>query len=309
MTLPYRGRFAPSPTGPLHFGSLLTALASYLEAKARGGQWLVRIEDVDLPRALPGAADGILRTLEHLGFAWDGPVLYQSRRTDAYAAALDQLKQGRLLYPCSCSRREIARDARLYGEDGAAIYPGTCRHVRHCQNRQVAWRLTVADETIEFVDGVQGPITQHLGREVGDFVLERADGLHAYQLAVTVDDEFQGVSDVVRGADLLMSTPRQICLQRCLGFTTPKYFHLPVVTNARGEKWSKQTLAPAIDLSSSPRLLAHALSFLGQPVPEDLAGQTLSDVWAWAMEHWSLARVPRRRQICDETWVSLSGHR
>ncbi len=298
----YRGRFAPSPTGPLHFGSLVAAVGSYLDARSQRGEWLVRMEDVDASRNVPGAAEDILRTLAAYGFEWDGPVLWQSARGEAYAEALERLKAHDLAYACACSRKEVADSATRPAVDGGLVYPGTCRDGLPAGRSARAWRLRVPDGGLSFVDRLQGALAQQLGRDVGDFVLRRADGLFAYQLAVTVDDEFQGISDVVRGADLLASTPRQICLQRCLGFSTPRYAHLPVVGNAAGEKLSKQTLAPALDLAQAPAMLVQALLFLGQAVPAALARADLGEVWRWAHAHWSFAAIPRQPII---PWASL----
>jgi len=290
----YRGRFAPSPTGPLHFGSLVAAVGSYLDARAHGGEWLVRMEDADTPRNVPGAADGILKTLEAFGFEWEGPVLWQSRRSDAYAEALERLRAAGLAYGCACSRKEIADSATRAASDGGLAYPGTCRNGPVHGRRVRSWRLRVGDEEIAFSDRVQGRQVQNIERDVGDFVLLRADGLYAYQLAVAVDDEFQGISDVVRGADLIASTPRQIWLQRCLNYATPRYAHLPVATNAAGEKLSKQTRAPALRPDQAGRALAAALAFLGQAVPPDVARAGLRDLWDWALRHWSFADIPRQ---------------
>ncbi|MCB4360440.1 tRNA glutamyl-Q(34) synthetase GluQRS [Quatrionicoccus australiensis] len=297
MNSVYRGRFAPSPTGPLHFGSLVAAVGSYLDARTQGGAWLLRMEDVDTTRNVPGAADSILATLEAFGFAWDGPVLWQSTRLEAYAAALEQLKTAGLAYPCACSRKEIADSATRPAADGGMLYSGTCRAGLAPGRAARAWRLRVENAAISFVDRVQGRQEQQLARDVGDFVLRRADGLFAYQLAVTVDDDFQGISDIVRGADLLASTPRQIWLQRCLGFATPAYAHLPVASNAAGEKLSKQTLAPALDSATAAASLCAALRFLGQPVPAELARASVPEVWAWAFAHWSFAALPRTPSI------------
>jgi len=290
----YRGRFAPSPTGPLHFGSLVAAVGSYLDARTHGGEWLLRMEDVDTPRNVPGAAADILKTLEAFGFEWDGPVLWQSRRTEAYAAALDRLRAAGLVYGCACSRREIAGSATRPAVDGGLAYPGTCRNGLARGRSVRSWRLRVGSEEIAFSDRVQGRQVQNIERDVGDFVLLRADGLYAYQLAVAVDDEFQGISDVVRGADLIASTPRQIWLQRCLGYATPRYAHLPVATNSAGEKLSKQTRAPALRPDQAGRALASALAFLGQAVPPGLAYAGLHDLWDWALRHWSFAAIPQR---------------
>jgi glutamyl-Q tRNA(Asp) synthetase len=289
----YRGRFAPSPTGPLHFGSLVAAVGSCLDARAHGGAWLVRMEDVDTERNVPGAADAILRTLEACGFEWDGAVLYQSRRGEAYAAALERLQAAGWAYGCACSRREIADSAGGLAVDGGLVYPGTCRAGLPPGRAARAWRLRVPDAEVGFDDRLQGRLAQVLARDVGDFVLRRADGPFAYQLAVAVDDEFQGISDVVRGADLIASTPRQIWLQRCLGYATPRYAHLPVATNAAGEKLSKQTRAPALVPGHEAADLVAALRFLGQPVPTELAEARAAEVWAWAFANWSFAAVPR----------------
>ncbi len=235
----YRGRFAPSPTGPLHFGSLVAAVGSFLHARAQGGEWRVRIEDLDPPREVSGAADDILRTLDSFGLHWDGEVMYQSRRCETYEAALAQLKDAGVLYPCACTRREIA-DSSVSGLEGP-VYPGTCRAGLAPGRVARAWRVRTDNRAIEFEDGLQGVIRSALEDDIGDFVVQRADGFFAYQLAVVVDDAAQGISEIVRGADLLDSTPRQIHLQRLLGLPTPGYLHLPIVLNANGEKLSKQT--------------------------------------------------------------------
>jgi glutamyl-Q tRNA(Asp) synthetase len=292
----YVGRFAPSPTGPLHIGSLVAALGSCLEARVQGGRWLLRLEDVDEPRCSQTAADGLLRTLEACGFTWDGPVLVQSRRRERYQHALAFLQQAGRVYPCACTRRELA-DSRL-APDGAPVYPGTCRDGLPPGKVARAWRLRVeAGPPLCFDDGLQGRLCQDLATEVGDFVLRRADGYFAYQLAVVVDDADQGVTHVVRGADLLESTPRQLYLQRCLGLPTPDYAHLPVAVNAVGEKLSKQTLAMAIDGLPPAAALAAALGFLGQAPPAWLASAGVDEVWAWALAHWCLTRVPRKRAL------------
>jgi glutamyl-Q tRNA(Asp) synthetase len=265
----YVGRFAPSPTGPLHFGSLVAALASWLDARAAGGRWLVRIEDLDTPRTQAGAADEILRTLEGLGLGWDGPVAYQSHRTARYQAASQRLSAQ--TYWCGCTRREIADSAIGLAADGAQIYPGTCRGGIAAGKTPRALRVRTGGEEIAFVDRLQGAQKQTLDRDIGDFVLLRADGLFSYQLAVVVDDAEQGVTDVVRGADLLGSTARQICLQRLLGYATPRYLHVPAAVNAAGEKLSKQTGAKPLEPARWREDLRAALAFLGQPETDDLA--------------------------------------
>lgn len=287
------GRFAPSPSGPLHFGSLVAALGSCLSARSQGGQWLLRIEDVDTPRSVPGAAEGILRTLERFGFEWDGPVVWQSARAAAYRDALERLQAAGRIFGCACTRKEMADSAMA--RDGTRRYPGTCRDGLPPGRAARAYRLRVEPGTLSFDDRVQGTIAEDVEADVGDFVLLRADGLFAYQLAVVVDDAEAGVTEVVRGADLLDSTCRQILLQHLLGYLVPTYAHLPVACNAAGEKLSKQTLARAVDGAEPARLLADVLDFLGQCPPPDLAESGLTAVWAWARENWSMDRVPRQR--------------
>lgn len=277
----YVGRFAPSPTGALHFGSLVAALASWLDARAAGGRWRVRIEDLDAPRVQAGAAEDILRTLGELGLTWDGPVEYQSRRLALYREALAKLEPR--TYWCGCTRREIADSSLGLAADGAQIYPGSCRAGLAAGKTPRALRLRVAG-TIAFNDRVQGEQRQDLERDVGDFVLYRADGLFAYQLAVAVDDAEQGVTDVVRGADLLDSTARQVHLQRLLGYATPRYLHFPAAVNRAGEKLSKQTGAPAVAAGSDA--LRRALAFLGQPETDELGE---------AVRNWNPALIASRR--------------
>lgn len=291
---PRTGRFAPSPTGPLHFGSLVAALGSYLHARSRGGLWRLRIDDLDRPREVPGAADEILRTLDAYGLHWDGPVLYQSRRDAAYAAALQQLHRNGAVFPCGCTRQDIALARAARG--GGPAYPGTCRGGLPPGRRARAWRVRTEGERIRFEDWLQGRCRYDLEHESGDFVVRRADGLFAYQLAVVVDDAAQGVTEVVRGADLLDSTPRQILLQRLLGLPTPKYLHLPVATTAGHEKLSKQTGAPPLDRARPVETLSQALAFLRQPVPgERPAGPEA--LLAWAAARWDPSRLPRCRAI------------
>lgn len=323
----YRGRFAPSPTGPLHFGSLVAALGSYLEAKHHHGAWLVRMEDLDTPRCIPGAADDILRTLEVYGLLWDGAMIYQSQRTSAYEEALHQLKNIGAVYPCCCTRKKIA-DSGLPGIEGP-VYPGTCRHGIPAGREARTWRVhtniklpphyrekagmggTSAYKTstltlhegrsdvahflndgyVAFDDALQGRISQNLESDSGDFVVQRADGLFAYQLAVVVDDAMQGITHIVRGADLLLSTPRQIYLQKLLGLPTPNYMHLPVVLNADGEKLSKQTLAPPLNKNKVTETLYDALIFLRQQPPKALLSYAPQEILDWAVAHWRTARI------------------
>lgn len=291
----YRGRFAPSPTGPLHFGSLTAAVASYLDAKSHDGRWLLRLEDLDTPRTVAGASDAILNCLEAFGFEWDEAIVYQSERTELYEKYLNTLKSGDLVYPCSCSRKEIA-DSAIQGIDGV-IYPGTCRHGLTKNKSSIAWRVKTYPEKIAFEDVVQGHIEQVMARDIGDFVLKRADGLFAYQLAVVIDDAEQRITHVVRGADLLDSAPRQIYLQQLLELPTPQYLHVPVATNAAGEKLSKQTLAKAIDPYHASTQLWSALDFLGQNPPKDLLSNSLGDLWSWAISHWQITAIPHQRAI------------
>lgn len=292
----YVGRFAPSPTGPLHFGSLIAAVASYCDAKSNNGKWLVRMEDIDKSREAAGAASDILRTLEAFGFEWADAIIYQSHRTEIYENALQTLKNQGMIYPCTCSRKEIADSAISNGIEGA-IYPKTC--LRHAlkPNTNAAYRVAVLDKNISFLDGIQGEITQNLAYDVGDFVLKRADGLFTYQLAVVADDAAQGTTHVVRGADLLNSTPRQLYLQQLLGFVPPNYTHVPLATNNAGEKLSKQTLAEAITINNASALIFDALEFLGQQPPATIKNATLGEMWHWAIENWQILHVPKDRQI------------
>lgn len=289
----YRGRFAPTPSGPLHFGSLVAAVASYLAARTRGGEWLVRIEDIDPPRVMAGAADRILFTLKQFGFTWDGPVLYQSTRLDAYAAALEQLRQTGRAYPCSCTRKELADSASAaLPSRSSLVYPGTCRQGVKPGRQARAWRFRVPATAISFLDRLQGWQHIHLEQEAGDFVVFRADGLYAYQLAVVVDDAEQSITDVVRGADLLASTPRQIALQHALGYVTPTYLHVPVVTGPDGLKLSKSAGAFDINDAIPAVLLWHALQFLGQRLPEELRQESVTRLWQVAQQQWEEQAVP-----------------
>lgn len=289
LDAPYIGRFAPSPTGPLHRGSLVAALASWLDARARGGRWLLRMEDVDEPRSVPGAADTILRQLEACGLVWDGEVMVQSSRTDAYLAALQELRARGAVFGCSCTRRQLAHQP--LASDGTRRYPGTCRDGLPPGQAARAWRLRVEPETLCFDDRVQGRVCVDVAAEVGDFVLLRADGWFAYQLAVVVDDAEQGVTHVVRGADLLSSTPRQMLVQRALELPTPDYAHVPVVVNSQGEKLSKQTHAAAIDGRQATAALTAALDFLGHAPPREMLGASVQALLSWAVASWDVRRV------------------
>lgn len=289
---PYVGRFAPSPSGALHIGSLFTAVASYLDARAHGGRWRVRMEDLDPAREMPGAAAQILHTLAVFGLEWDGEVLYQSQRHHRYRAALDALIESSLAYPCYCSRKTVAAQALRMGVDGP-VYGGHCAGLdpfRLPENsKPPAWRIRMPAATSGFNDAVVGFYRQQLAHDVGDFVLRRADGFWAYQLAVVVDDAAQSITHIVRGQDLLASTPRQQYLQRCLGYATPHYAHLPLLTNAAGQKWSKQTRAPALDPHRAEVFLRRVLAWLC--LPEAPAVGRPADLLAWAIPHWRLDRV------------------
>ncbi len=273
------GRFAPSPTGDLHFGSLVAAVASYLQAKSGGGQWLVRIEDIDPPREVPGSAERILAELKRFGMEPDQRVLYQSSRTAAYETALEKLLESGQAYWCGCSRSDLPASGR---------YPGTCRTGLPAGKSPRAIRLRVPHRPVVFHDRIQGLIEQNLAESVGDFVIRRADGLAAYQLAVVVDDAYQGVTEVVRGADLLDSTARQIHLQHCLGLETPEYAHHPIATGTDGRKLSKRLGSDPISNLSASKALERCLRFLSQPCPPGLGLQAL---WGWALENWRLPEI------------------
>ena len=284
----YIGRFAPSPSGPLHLGSLVAALGSWLDARAHSGSWLLRIEDLDLPRNAAGADASILASLHAHGLHWDRAVMRQSQRLPAYEAALTRLVDAGCCYPCACTRREV--------DEAGGIYPGTCRDGVAAGRPARAWRLRCRDDRITFEDRAQGRCSEAVAATVGDFILKRADGLFAYQLAVVVDDAAQGVSDVVRGADLLSSTARQILLQRMLGLATPRYLHLPLVCGRDGRKLSKQNLAPPLDDSAAAANLRAALDYLAQPLPPVRRGAArampVSELLAWAVAHWEVPHSP-----------------
>ncbi len=292
-TLPHRGRFAPSPSGPLHFGSLIAAVGSFLSARSSGGEWLLRIDNVDPPREVPGAADGILRTLENYRLFWDGPVLYQSTRFDAYEAALTQLANDGHTYPCGCTRKEISAVSPNH------VYPGTCRSGLPTGRNGRAVRVRSADDEICFDDLLQGRQCRHLANDIGDFVVHRADGFYAYHLATALDDAFQQITEVVRGADLLDATFPQLHLQNLLKLPRPAYLHLPIAATREGKKLSKQTQAPAIDNVPPGDMLTRALSFLGQPPPRELHDAPAAELLEWAIAHWNLSHLPPCRVICE----------
>jgi glutamyl-Q tRNA(Asp) synthetase len=285
----YRGRFAPSPTGPLHFGSLIAALASCCDARAAGGEWLLRIEDVDTPRSSARVGEAMLTTLHAYGFEWDGAVVHQSARTARYQAAFERLVARGRLFACACTRKDLA--AAPIGLAGERVYPGTCRGGIAPGRSARAWRVRVDNEPIGFQDRLQGRQEQRLERDIGDFIVKRADGVFAYQLAVVVDDAAQGITHVVRGADLLASTARQIYLQRELELPTPAYLHHPVAILPSGEKLSKQTGAPALDPGAPLPALLRAWEFLAQP-PAPTPPTSVAEFWHWAQRAWTPTTLP-----------------
>lgn len=285
----YVGRFAPSPTGPLHMGSLIAALASFLDARANQGSWLVRMEDLDPPREVPGAAAQILDQLQQFGLQWDGEVLYQSQRHAAYSRALSRLVARGLIYRCACSRARI----RALG----SVYDGHCRDRSLPPTEPFALRLRTDMTPVSFSDAIQGDRRQVVQREVGDFVIRRKDGLFAYQLAVVVDDAYQNISHVLRGYDLLESTARQIYLQRCLQFPMPGYAHIPIIVNANGEKLSKQHFARPVNAAMAPQLLHEALKFLGLRPPSNQQQAKPARQLEWAIGHWDIQSVPKLATI------------
>jgi glutamyl-Q tRNA(Asp) synthetase len=281
----YVGRFAPSPTGDLHLGSLYTAAASFLDARANGGTWLVRVEDLDGPRVVPGSADGILRTLSRFGFEWDGDVVHQSHRGDRYAAALDILRARGLTFQCSCSRLQLAEDDR---------YPGHCRQGPLQPNVPSATRVRVDQATIQFTDRIQGTFRQDVAAAVGDMLVRRRDQLFAYVLAVVVDDAAQRVTHVVRGADLLDNTPRQIHLQHLLGLKAPDYAHVPLLVEADGKKLAKSLRSVRLDGGTPLPLLIKVFDLLSLSPPPELGLATIPEAWGWASAKWNIDRVPKR---------------
>jgi glutamyl-Q tRNA(Asp) synthetase len=297
----YIGRFAPSPTGPLHFGSLVCALASFIDARHQAGRWLVRVEDIDPPREIPGASKTILRQLTDHGLIWDGELLYQSTRTEAYREAINYLKHGSAAYNCDCPRQRITA---LGG-----IYDGHCRHRKVVDNAAIRLKVPTEESqsTVGFVDLIMGDYSQNLSAEAGDFVIQRRDGLFSYQLAVTVDDQFQNITHVIRGADLIDSTPRQIYLQKCLNLrsadhlsiTAPPltYGHLPMATNAEGQKLSKQNHAAALIVGEESRNLWLALEWLQQRPPAELKHQTVGEILDWAIDNWAIERIPNQMAL------------
>ncbi|MCK1793278.1 tRNA glutamyl-Q(34) synthetase GluQRS [Pseudomonas violetae] len=284
----YIGRFAPTPSGHLHFGSLVAALASYLDARSVGGRWLMRMEDLDPPREEPGAQAAILKALEGYGFEWDGAVVRQSDRQDAYVEIISRLFNHGLAYACTCSRKQL--------EPYHGIYPGLCRNAGHGTD-DAAIRLRAPELEYHFIDRVQGEYRQHLGREVGDFVIRRRDGLYAYQLAVVLDDAWQGITDIVRGADLLDSTPRQLYLQELLGLSQPRYLHIPLITQPDGHKLGKSYRSPPLTEDQATPLLLRALRALGQSPGPELAYASPREVLDWGITHWDALEIPRKLHL------------
>ncbi|CAH0992254.1 Glutamyl-Q tRNA(Asp) synthetase [Sinobacterium norvegicum] len=280
---PYVGRFAPSPTGPLHMGSLISALASFLDARAHQGEWLIRVEDIDPPREIAGASENIIASLSAHGLHSDRPILFQHSRLDAYQAALQTLQRQQLCFRCQCSRTQLK---------GSDIYPGHCRYRTIDDSIATATRLLVDQQPVSYCDRIQGPRQQNLAAQLGDFVIARKDGLISYQLAVVVDDAFQGVTHIVRGADLLESTERQIYLGKMLDYPSIDYAHLPVLTNEAGQKLSKQTFAPSLDSGQIINNLLFALSFLNQTLPER-PPKTVEQLLEFAIQHWDIDAIAK----------------
>lgn len=298
QTSTYRGRFAPSPSGPLHFGSLVAATASYLQAKHRNGEWLVRIDDIDPPREQKGASSLILKTLEDFGFEWDADVLYQSTRQQRYQEAVNLLIEQQKAYFCSCSRKSILQ--KTGQKEGDIIYPGFCRNgvlIESKNSNDYSIRLRCHNQPISFHDLLQGQQNINLEQQIGDFVLQRRDGYFSYHIATGIDDAEQNITEVVRGVDLLNCTPCQIHVQQALNMKSPQYCHLPIVTNERGQKLSKQHHAEALNPNNYATLLFETLKFLGQMPPIELISSNKNDIWSWAKTHWRLDLVPKKTQI------------
>ncbi|MBI6974528.1 MULTISPECIES: tRNA glutamyl-Q(34) synthetase GluQRS [Pseudomonas] len=286
----YIGRFAPTPSGHLHFGSLVAALASYLDARAHHGRWLMRMEDLDPPREEPGAQAAILHALESYGFEWDGELVRQSERHDAYAKVLNDMFNHGLAYACTCSRKQLAP----YN----GVYPGLCRNAGHAQ-QDAAIRVRVPELEYHFIDRVQGEFRQHLGRDAGDFIIRRRDGLYAYQLAVVLDDAWQGITDIVRGADLLDSTPRQLYLQELLGLRQPRYLHVPLIVQPDGNKLGKSYRSAPLTADQATPLLLRALRALGQQTDTQLLHASPRELLDWGIAHWDATRIPRTLTLAE----------
>jgi len=295
-SLSYRGRFAPSPTGPLHFGSLVAAMGSYLQAKSQNGEWILRIDDIDPPRVQKGAVDSILRTLEGFGFEWDEDVIFQSKRRERYQEAVHSLLEKNLAYPCSCSRKSILENTGQ--TKGQIVYPGFCRNgpiLKLPESSNYNIRLLSHNKIIQFDDGILGTQSFDLEKVIGDFILQRRDGYFSYHLASGIDDAEQNITEVVRGSDLLNCTPSQIHVQQSLGLPSPMYRHLPIVVNEMGQKLSKQSHAKPIEITETMDLLYKSLKFLGQMPPIELINTNKEDIWSWAKTHWRLDLVSKNK--------------
>ena len=295
----YKGRFAPSPTGPVHYGTLVAAVGSFLQARQNNGEWFIRMDDIDTVRVVDGADEDILYTLEHFGFEWNGEVTYQTKQIDSYQQALEMLISRSMVFPCLCSRKHLAKTDN-------SIYPGTCRHRTLPEKKEHALRVVSQDVNIEFDDIVMGKQFQNIRQQCGDFIIKRRDGLFAYQLAIVVDDAAQDITEVVRGADLLSSTHRQIYLQQLLNYSTPRYCHLPLAVDEAGKKISKSEQATKVDIKNKEKLLVNALSFLGQQPPKDLRKSQLIDIWLWAIEHWNINKVPKAESVSMKNSIIIS---
>jgi len=287
MTKNYVGRFAPSPTGPLHFGSLVAAMSSYLEAKSNHGKWLLRIEDLDPPREIAGSADQIITDLESFGFEWDDDIVYQSTHNDLYQDVINTLLEKDLAFYCECSRKELSQQASHSNE---IIYPGNCSHKHLAPNKGLAIRLKVPNETIRFIDEIKGPQSQQLKEKVGDFVIKRKDGLFAYQLAVVIDDAEQNITHIMRGEDLLDSTPRQIQIQRYLSLATPQYAHTPLVMGSDNKKFSKSSPGSK-PLDISLQTLLDSWHFLKQSKVNTHDFDSTESFWSWVIKNWDIERL------------------
>ncbi|HIF51031.1 MAG TPA: tRNA glutamyl-Q(34) synthetase GluQRS [Thiotrichaceae bacterium] len=287
MSSNYRGRFAPTPSGPLHFGSIIAALGSYIQSHQNHGKWLVRIDDIDQSRAVAGANKIILEQLESLGLFWDESVVYQSQRLDLYQAALDELQQNEYTFPCACSRKDLSDKP----------YPGTCRNGITSGNKARSIRLKTNNNEVGINDFLQGFYKQCLQSEIGDFIIKRADGYFAYHLAVVVDDAEQNITDIVRGIDLLDSTPRQVYLQNKLNLLTPSYLHLPIAVDKNGKKISKADKAESITTNKPNEILFKALNFLGQKPDEKLKTYNVETILDWSIKNWDANSLPKEKEI------------
>lgn len=297
MNMPYKGRFAPTPSGPAHLGTMLAAVGSYLQAKANNGQWHVRIDDIDPPREAPGAADSILWTLENFGLYWDGPVVYQSQRGDAYHEALEKLAREEATFACTCSRKMLSETARR-GPNGM-IYPGTCRNGHHHNARQKSIRLLTEDTVITVPDLIQGDYALNMANDIGDFVIRRADELFSYHLATVVDDALDGFTEIVRGKDQLSLTPQHVYMQQLLGVTTPRYAHLPLLIDSQGNKLAKSSNASAVDAMSQADVWSIVLGALGLEAEEALLQEPPAQILQWAFEQWDLFAIDATDKIAQ----------